>query len=73
MSHSDEIREFIDNACDDHAIGLGLIALSLCEVATQLKYLGNGDASTSMGAIEALSMQIKEGLESIAASIGSSE
>lgn len=39
------------------------IAISLGDVATQLKYLGVGDAATSMGAIEWLAVAIKQGLD----------
>lgn len=38
-------------------------------VAYQLQYLGNGNATTQMGAIENLSVQIKDGAEAIATSI----
>ncbi|HTU60640.1 MAG TPA: hypothetical protein VMF89_19445 [Polyangiales bacterium] len=38
-------------------------------IAYQLKCLGNGDAASHMGAIEYLSVQIKEGSERIASSL----
>ena len=40
------------------------VANALDGVAISLKYLGNGDASTAMGAIEGLSVTIKEAIES---------
>lgn len=45
------------------------ISSSLESVAIQLKYLGNGDASTTHGAIEGLGMANKETLESLGNSI----
>lgn len=36
------------------------------DIAVQLKYLGNGDASTTMGAIEALGLKQYEGTQLIA-------
>jgi hypothetical protein len=55
-----------------YAIAYGLILLAGAQAATarRLGDLGNGNASTSFGAIEALSMQIKEGLNGIASSLG---
>lgn len=38
-------------------------------IATHLKYLGNADAATPYGAIEALGMVIKEGAERISTSL----
>jgi len=40
-------------------------------VAYNLKYLGNGNASTQFGAIEGHSMQVKEGLETLASAVSS--
>lgn len=37
------------------------IADALSSIAVHLKYLGNGDATTTMGAIEHHSVQVKEG------------
>lgn len=49
---------------------------ALGKIATQLKYLGNGNAGTDMGAIEAHGVAVKEsgnsigeGLESVATAI----
>lgn len=38
-------------------------------IATHLKYLGNGNAGSPMGAIEHLAVKINEGLESLAGAI----
>ncbi len=46
--------------------GLYAIAIALTDVAYQIRSLGNGDAASPMGAIEALSVQIREGLDGIA-------
>lgn len=41
-------------------------ARGLHSISTQLKYLGNGDTGSTMGAIENHAVQIKEGSERIA-------
>ena len=51
--------------------GAYAIAYALLRVAYQLKYLGNGNAATPMGAIEALGAVHKEGLASIADALAS--
>jgi hypothetical protein len=38
-------------------------------VATQLKHLGTGDAGTTMGAIEYLATEVRDGMQSISAEI----
>jgi len=49
----------------------GEIAEALGRIATQLKYLGNGNAMDGgMGAIEGLSVKINEGLESVSSAVG---
>ena len=45
------------------------LALAAQNIATQLKYLGNGDATTTMGAIEAFGMHIGDKLEAMTAAI----
>jgi hypothetical protein len=42
------------------------VAAALSRIATQIKYLGVGDAASTMGAIEHLAVQVKEGSERIA-------
>lgn len=49
--------------------GLFAIARSLGEVAIALHRLGNNDAYTSMGAIEAASLKISESLDRVAYSL----
>jgi hypothetical protein len=49
--------------------GMFAIARSLDLVARALRDLGNGDAATPMGAIEAMSVKLNEGLSSISTSI----
>lgn len=49
--------------------GLDAIADALKACATHLKYLGNGDAATTMGAIEAHGVMVKEAGENIAEAI----
>jgi hypothetical protein len=42
---------------------------ALTDIGVHLKYLGNGDAATTMGAIENLAVQIKEGFENLASAL----
>jgi hypothetical protein len=42
------------------------VAMAIDSLAVQVKYLGNGDAATRMGAIEALGKVIKECLGAVA-------
>lgn len=51
------------------ADGLFAIAHSLDGVARAIRDLGNADAATPMGAIEALGLAMKNGLDSIAIAI----
>ena len=46
--------------------GLFAIARSLSRVAKALERLGTNDASTPMGAIELLSLEVKNGFEKLA-------
>ena len=59
-----EYRRDVETHAPEIVAG-ALIASSLESVASALRYLGNGDAGTSMGAIEALSVQLREGLNCI--------
>jgi hypothetical protein len=47
------------------------VAEAIEKIAMALKYLGNGDASTTMGAIEAHGMAIKESAETISSALES--
>ena len=58
--------------------GFALLAYAILKLAQEqqntafhLKYLGNGDAATSMGAIEAFGMHIGEKLDRLAEAIES--
>ena len=69
----------IQDFCEDKARkgeGLFAVAYALLELAeaqkscaVHLKYLGNGDASTTMGAIEAFGMQLGEKLDALTTAI----
>ena len=48
---------------------LAAIANAIDRCATQLKYLGVGDAGTTMGAVEFLAVSIKEGLSGLALAV----
>jgi hypothetical protein len=54
------------------AIAYALLKLAKAQedAAIHLKYLGNGDAATTMGAIEAFGMHIGEKLDSLTGAIG---
>lgn len=47
------------------------MAGAIGSVANELKYLGNGDAATTRGAIEGLGMLMREGLGEVAGAIAS--
>lgn len=68
-SDTKELTKAITALATAHTEGCSKIADSLSSIANQLKFLGNGDASTQMGAIEGMSMQIKEGLETIGSAV----
>jgi len=60
------------------ALDLGALAEALNTIGTHLKYLGVGDAGTTMGAVEFLAVKnyegalaIAEALESLASAVGS--
>ena len=42
------------------------VAKALNRIATLIKYLGGGDNASTMGAVEFLAVQVKEGSERIA-------
>lgn len=49
--------------------GLFAIARAVDRLATQVKYLGNGDATDNRGAIEAFGMHIGEKMDALAEAI----
>jgi hypothetical protein len=73
------MTQHIQDFCEDRARkgeGAFAVAFALLELAraqdrtaTALKNLGNGDAATPMGAIEALGAVLKDGAEQIADAI----
>lgn len=56
-----------------YAIAFALMKLARAQedVAVGIKYLGNGDAATTMGAIEAFSVSLSESLERLGDILGS--
>ncbi len=65
-----ELQVFIGEKAEDeagYAIAYAILKLSenVSNVAVHLKYLGNGDASTTMGAIEAFGMHIGEKIDNL--------
>ena len=71
MSTSNDLSlaKAINRLADVHDKQLGEIAEALHSISTQIKYLGNGNAATQMGALEVLGLAIKESSESIASAI----
>lgn len=63
-----EMEEQLE-AGHDIAAGLFAIAAQLSSVSVQLKYLGVGDAATTMGAMEYLAVKVEEAGSSIANAI----
>jgi len=57
-----------DYGSDQEAIADGLFAIA-DSITCSMKWLGNGDAATTMGAIEALGVAIKEGLVELSDSV----
>lgn len=62
-------------AATDSGFAIAFALLELVQeqknMATQIKYLGNGDAATPMGAIEAFGVQFKESLNRLADAVES--
>jgi hypothetical protein len=52
------------------ARGLFAIARALDGLSYQVKFLGNGNAAGSMGAVETLSVELRQGLDGIGQNIG---
>ena len=65
----EKLAAAIGRLADVHDEQLGAIAKAVDRLATQLKNLGYADATTPMGALEAASLEIEEGLSSIANAI----
>jgi hypothetical protein len=57
------------NASETISAAINVVAEATSNCATHLKYLGVGDAGTTMGAIEFLAVSIKESGEAIAGAI----
>ncbi len=66
---SEELSIAVKKLAEVHDKRGGEIATALESIATQLKYLGNGNAVTSMGALEGLGMVTKEALESLSSAV----
>jgi hypothetical protein len=74
MNDDQEIEQSIASSASTesgYAIAYAILKLAdACKsVATQLKYLGTGDAATTMGAIEYLATEVRDGIKSISAEI----
>jgi len=66
---SDELESVGLSGTSEIAYAILRLAHATDRVALQLKYLGNADAATPMGAIEAFGLVMKEGMEQIADAI----
>jgi hypothetical protein len=51
---------------EDHNEPRYAIAAALLRVAYEIKYLGNGNAATQMGALEAFSLHLGEKIDAVA-------
>jgi hypothetical protein len=74
MSDDQEIEQSIASGAtteSGYAIAYAILKLAdACRsMATQLKYLGTGDAGTTMGAIEYLATEVRDGMQSISTEI----
>lgn len=71
----DEAQRFLNNTpyegAELVAYAIMRLALAAENIAVHLKYLGNGDAATQMGAIEAFGKHIGEKLDALTDAIGS--
>jgi hypothetical protein len=72
LTYSDDVSAEENAACALFGIARALldVAASNREIATQIKYLGTGNAGTEMGAIECLAVKVDEGLTRVATYIG---
>ena len=70
-SESSALAKAINRLADVHEKQLGAIAAALQLVGTHLKYLGNGEAATQVGALENLSITIKNAAETLSSSLNS--
>ena len=66
----DELERADLEGTSEIAYAIIRLAHAMERVAIHLKYLGNGDAATPMGAIEAFGLVMKEGMDRIADSVG---
>lgn len=69
----DNYQYFLNNDVPESSAALLTVAEALNQIAYHLKYLGTGNASTSMGAIEHLAKEVSDGLHSIAGVIEAHE
>lgn len=66
---SDKLSIAVKTLAEVHDKRGGEIAAALESIATQLKYLGNGNAATQMGAIEGLGAVTKEAFEALSSAV----
>ncbi|HJT63111.1 MAG TPA: hypothetical protein VJ797_15685 [Burkholderiales bacterium] len=62
---NDALALAISRLADVHAEQLGAIATAIDRLATQVKFLGNGDTISPMGAIEFLGTTVQELAEAV--------
>jgi hypothetical protein len=76
MTEHEIEQHFLGQAATDpgYAIAYALLRLADAQrhVATQIKFLGNGDATTKHGAIEAFGMHLGEKLDALVFAIDKS-
>ena len=67
------IHSLVNKKGDNVADALFAIAKAIESLAIQVKYLGNGDAATPMGAIEAFGKHLGEKMDSLTDAISREE
>lgn len=68
---NEHLRELLYRAAEDEGDSMAAVALAIDRLATAVRDLGNGDAATRMGGLEALGKVMEDGMERIASAIGS--
>ncbi len=70
MSDSDALAKAVLRLAEVHDQQLGKIATEIGNVALQLKWLGNGNAGSPMGAIEFLASELRSSADDLTRVLG---
>ena len=69
MSEDGDFRALCLSEAEQEGGGLYAVAYALMSIAYQIKYLGNGNAATQMGAIENLAKEVRDAGQAIASAL----